>query len=570
MWLDDLQLLTDTQNGIAGTAHRPEKVNHQIGLNPPPINDAYPTKDIHLIMNMTGEIGISIYECNTTEAIKRFSEAVAVFDDVSGLEFFWGAEAFQIRRDSPNREAWFAKSRITQIAIASWCEENNVPFYLGIAHGGDGSLVTPLETVIAVVKAAPQTCRGALMGEFSIETNNGIDETEAILKFLKPRGLKLLYFQQSSYWYGILMPHGDEFRRRILSPKFKDVFVPMWENLLPAAQGLCMSSVMGLWRSGLTNDWGVSAQSWGYANMNWGGTSDQPGNIWLRMFLSVAAFGGRYIEIEPKWAFDGENVPGQIAHFKQWAHNLRWVGRRRAQIDIDLDPSGPMRALRLMNNLIQSETVVPPTSPDKLLALSSAAFQVEHTENWRKWGLFHRGTDSDFYDGCCSNYTEMSVQTPHEDAFSYLYGSNHLYDQTFPVNANGLVTIMPKAEKEPSDYHPIKTDGINVLIDGEWVQAGQAREPVKEIFDAYKSEMLFSAENCTWSAIQLSERDFLIVLIDPEERFPIGVTTTLKCNLPGQLKYADGITSAELRSNEKGLTIEIEPASFRLIRVQQQ
>ena len=419
IWLDDLKLLPDTTQGIKGKAHRIEKINHNISINPPNIKHEYPDNDVHLIMNMSGEIGIAMAEHKTDLAIKRLSDAVSVFKDVRGLEYFFAAEAWRVKKKPtveelssgkyPDPNEWLAKSHNTYVEMSQWCEKNHIPFYIGIALSADHVPIVPPETIQACLKQAPEYCRGVVMGEYSIESNGGIDEVVEVMKLLKQYNLKLLYYQQSSYWFGILMPHGNEFRDRILCPEFKDVFVPMWENLLPSAQGLCLGSILGMWKSGMVSDWGASVQSWGYTNMNWGGTSDQPGHIWLRTLLSVISFGGHYIEIEPKWVFDGENVPGQIAHFKQWAHNLRWVGRRRPQVDIDLDPSGPMRALQLVNNLLRNKAVIPAPGPDNVLSVSPAVIRLKHTKDWGKWNFFHRGTDDNFYDYCCPNYTEMSA-----------------------------------------------------------------------------------------------------------------------------------------------------------------
>jgi hypothetical protein len=451
--LDNLQLITDGKGGIEGTSYRPKKIDHRMAINPPAVKSGYCSDEIHLVMNMTGEVGYAIASHDTEMAIKTFSESVRVFKDVPGLEFFFAPEAWRVKLKPseeelssgkcPDPKQWQAKTQEVYVAMAKWCEDNKVPFYAGIGMSGDHKPVIPAETIEACIQAAPQYCRGSLMGEFSIESNQGIDLTVDVLKVLKKYNRKLLYFNRGAYWYGIMMPHGNKFREMIFTPEFKDVFVPMGEYVGPETQALSFSTLIGLWRSGMAGDWGVSAQSWQYANLNWGGTSDQPGDIWLRMFLSVASFGGRYIEIEPKWAFDGENVPGQVTMFKQWAHNLRWVGKRRAQIDIDLDPGDPMRALILFNRLVRSNALKAAASPEKVVSISPVVFQVEHKDGWDNWGLFHRAVDKKFFDGCCPNYTQMSAQVPAYDAFSYLYSSNQFYDQILPLNDYGLVSILP-------------------------------------------------------------------------------------------------------------------------------
>jgi hypothetical protein len=285
------------------------------------------------------------------------------------------------------------------------------------------------------------------------------------------------------------------------------------------------------------------------------------------MFLSVAAAGGRYIEIEPKWAFDGENVPGQITHFKQWAHNLRWIGRRRAQIDIDLDPSGPMRALKLFTRMINTKTIIPACEPASVVSISPVHFQVQHTKHWGAWGLFHRGIDKQFYDNCCPNYTEISVQTPSQDAFSYLYNSSHFYDQTLPMTPYGLVSIFPFETQQSKSNDIFATDGNNVFCNGRSLSAMQAADIIQKAYSNAADDLPFMVQKCTWSAIKVGPADYLIILIDPEERFPLGVNTMLKVNLLRSWHAFDGLSSLPLPAKDNCIPVSIKPAGFRLIRV---
>lgn len=573
----DFQLLDKCIEGLKGQAKRPEKVDHQTALNPPSVQSPYPNEDFHLIMNMTGEIGNAMAAHQTDLAVRRLSEAVAVFRGIPELEYFFMPEAWMVKKNPTTEELksgqrpdpveWLEKVQKTYVAMAEWCEQNKAPFYVGICHSADHQPLIPAAIVKACIEAAPNTCRGALMGEFSIESNGGIDGTLETMKLLKEKGLKMIYFQQSSYWFGIMMPAGNEFRQKLLAPEFKDVFVPMGEYVVPSAQGLSMATLIGMWQGGLVNNWGISAQSWGYANMNWGGTSDQPGSYWLRLFLTTAAFGGRYIEIEPKWAFDGENVPGQIEHFKQWAHNLRWVGQRRAQIDIDIDPSDEMRGLMLFNRLIRQKAIMSASKPENLISISPAVFQVEHTPQWGQWDVFHRAVDKHFYDGCCPNYTDMSAQVPSQDAFAYLYGSNHFYDQTFSDTRYGLVSILPAESSASTASTLFKTDGKTVFYEGKKLSAVEAKSIIQNTFRRVEKDSPFSVSGCTWSAIEVAKGDYLIVLIDPEERFPVEVVTTLKVNLSGTWQAMDGMTSAPLNKQGHSIEVRIPASGFRIIRV---
>lgn len=579
LWLDHVELLREEMEGLKGSVHRPAMVDPARPVSPPPIEAPHGSKPFHFVMNMTGEIGLAMAKHEVDLALERFSQAVAVFEGIPNLEYFFMPEAWWIHVTAtpeeiaagthPDPVKWQEKIVSTYRTFATYCEENEIPFYAAICPSGDHRPLIPPRAIEAAIEAAPNYCRGSLMGEFSIESNPGMDEVIEVLRILKRHNLKMLYFNQNTYWLGIMLPPGNEFRKRVLAPEFKDVFVPMGEYVIPAGQGVSYASLVGLWEGGLVSDWGMSTQSWQYANMNWGGTSDQPGSMWLRIFLATAAMGGRYIEIEPKWAFDGENVPGQVVHFKQWAHNLRWVGRRRAQVDIDLDPSDPMRALQLMVRMAQSGAIVPAARPEKVVSISPAHFQVnlDHSDGWDVWGLFHRAIDEWFYDPCCPNYTEMSAQVPPQDAFSYLYGSNHFYDQSFPLTEHGLVSILPDEAAPPEGSEIIETNGGKVLVEGEWEGPEAARSAIIAAFEEGAAELPFTAAGCTFSSIEVGQGDYLLVLLDPEERFPTGVDTAIKVNLPGGWTAADGLTGAPLPAVEGSIAVQIPPAGFQLVRV---
>jgi hypothetical protein len=90
------------------------------------------------------------------------------------------------------------------------------------------------------------------------------------------------------------------------------------------------------------------------------------------------------------------------------------------------------------------------------------------------------------------------------------------------------------------------------------------------VFESASESLAFRTKGCTWSAVEIGKGDYLVTMLDPEERFPIGVKTTLTVNLQKTWKAFDGVTSQELTAEDNKININIEPAGFRLIRVIEQ
>jgi len=462
------------------------------------------------------------------------------------------------------------------VEVAQYCEAQKVPFYQ--MTGVEGFGFYPPRLMFAIEQAAPAMCRGFLFAESGVETNNHIDYLIALMDYLAARKKKVLYFQQTSYWVGVMQHSGGEpgrFLRTLQNPKYKEVFVPMWENLLPAAQGLCFGSTMGFWRGGLTADWGISAQSWGYANLNLGGTADMPGHWWLRMFLLAITTGGLYVEIEPIWPFDGENTEGQVRHSKQWGHSLRWIGDTRSQLLCDLEPGEELRALRYVDRLIGAGIVRPPARPEFLRSLPDVSLKIIEqntlSDTRYRWGIFRRGLDENWWTlGDCPNSWEMALQTRKTDVFGALYNSSHLYDQTVPETEYGLVSIIPPGSTLSKSIQTIECDGYTVYREGKWLSLEAGHDLIVEAFAEAARALPFRAKGCFLSVVEVAPNAYLAYLIDPEERFPVGVHTELELNLDGDFGCSDALTRQPISVGNKSVRVEIPPAGFKVLYVQRQ
>ena len=567
VFLDGLELVEEIEAGVSANA--PIRPDMAYALNPPrlEIPQAHAQKEVEFIFNMS-PLELPIWDNDHEATMRCLNEELERFSSLKhGAVFINPGTRKPVNEDPdylPNLQELLVK-------VARHCERQGVPFYQ--MTGVEGLGFYPAELMFAVERAAPTMCRGFLFAECSVETNNHVDYLIELLNYLAPRNKKALYFQQTSYWLGIMQHQSGDpgrFLRTIQDSKYKDVFVPMWENLLPASQGLCFGSTLGFWRGGLTSDWGVSAQSWGYANLNFGGTADMPGHWWLRMFLHAITTGGRFVEIEPIWPFDGENTEGQVRHSKQWGHTQRWIGDTRSQLLCDLEPGDKLRALRYMDRLIEAGIVRSPARPVFLKSLPDISLKVidqdvESPTRYR-WGIFRRALEENWWNlGDCPNAWEMALQTPQTDVFRSLYHSSHIYDQTVPQTPYGIVSIAPPGSRLPSSTQIIECDGYSVYRNGRWLDVQEAHETIVQAFEKAANHLPFRAEGCFLSVVEAAPDSYLAYLIDPEERFPIGVDTELEIHLEGDFSCIDALTRRVLPIDDETIAVQIPPAGFRTL-----
>jgi len=570
IYFDNIELIEECLEGIEANSRLLPDVSYTTNPTALNIRNAYPAESIEFIFNMS-PLELPIWENDHEATMRCLKQELKRFSSLEHEVIFINPGTRKPIHEDPN---YLPNLEELLVKIARYCEAKHVPFYQ--MTGVEGLGFYPKELMFVVEHAAPNMCRGFLFGECSVETNNHINYLIALMDYLVPKNKKVLYFQQTSYWMGIMQHNEGEpgrFIKILQNPKYKNVFVPMWENLLPAAQGLCFGTTIGFWRGGLTSDWGVSAQSWGYANLNFGGTADMPGHWWLRMFLHVVTTGGRFVEIEPIWPFDGENTEGQVRHSKQWGHTTRWFGDTRSQLLCDLEPGEELRALRYVDRLISAGIVRAPTKPEFLKSLPDVSLKVIEQETPSdtryRWGIFRRALEENWWNlGDCPNSWEMALQTNKTDVFRSLYNSSHIYDQTVPETQYGIVSIVPPGSTLLVSTQVIECDGYSVYRNGIWLDLQTAHDFIIDSYAKASRKLSFCAKGCFLSVVEAAPNTFLAYLIDPEERFPIGVNTELEINMKGNFICTDAITRQNIPIKNNKIPLNIPPASFRILYLQ--
>ena len=259
-----------------------------------------------------------------------------------------------------------------------------------------------------------------------------------------------------------------------------------------------------------------------------------------------------------------------MRHSKQWGHTQRWIGDTRSQLLCDLEPGDELRALRYMDRLIEAGIVRSPARPVFLKSLPDISLKVidqdvESPTRYR-WGIFRRALEENWWNlGDCPNAWEMALQTPQTDVFRSLYHSSHIYDQTVPQTPYGIVSIAPPGSRLPSSTQIIECDGYSVYRNGRWLDVQEAHETIVQAFEKAANHLPFRAEGCFLSVVEAAPDSYLAYLIDPEERFPIGVDTELEIHLEGDFSCIDALTRRVLPIDDETIAVQIPPAGFRTL-----
>jgi hypothetical protein len=151
----------------------------------------------------------------------------------------------------------------------------------------------------------------------------------------------------------------------------------------------------------------------------------------------------------------------------------------------------------------------------------------------------------------------MSLQTRKTDVFGALCNSSHLYDQTVPETECGLVSIVPPGSTLPKSTQIIECDGYSVHREGKWLPLQAGHDLIVDAYAEAARALPFRANGCFLSVVEAAPNAYLAYLIDPEERFPVGVHTELELNLDGDFICSDALTRQAMSVRNRKVPVEI-------------
>ncbi len=519
LMLDELSFSSQSSDGLA-----PRFVELMLPIDPTAIQtvlveDPIPARDFHIIVHISAA-SWAFNSGDVETGLEAIRQSVDHYNGLGQLEYVFGFDDPQFDITTPDSEA-HAIDII--VKVAQWCEENQIPFYFAIA-GAD--IEVPFSVVKAVSDSAPNYNLGVAVGEIyanQVLTERNVDQLVEVLEFLRERNKHLIFWRFADLWWQINL--NQEYVDRIFSEEYTNVIVPIWENL--GCETLAMGVTQGYWISGRVGEWGASTQSWQWDGLRWSNTYGMPSHDWLRMFVMTIASGATYMEIEPQWALE----------------------------------DGALEALREFILLQQKGVLLTSPGLDQTLSIPAVALQTYPYEIFDETprGLLQCNP---------GDYQKTYEQVRPEMIARYLNHAFHYYENIFPQTPYGFVSILPQ-DTSLQNVTSLLTDGRRLFYGEIWYAPMDASDIVLAAYQDAAEDLPFRADGCFFSAVHVGKNDYLLYLIDAEERFPVGASTVINVSLPGAFEVYDGLTGQPLTVLGGKIPIDIPAGGFRLVRITQ-
>lgn len=378
-----------------------------------------------------------------------------------------------------------------------------------------------IERLEDFIKAAPNDCRGF----FVFETNLDADRWPGYLDYLvKVAGLcrqyrkKFVMVMHKDFWRRVIAR--PDFCGKMLIPEFSKTLVPMFKSTGMRSPALNIGAILGLWKTGMVDEWGMSVQEDGYMINSW--FVGAPDDIILRGDVLGAALGATWFRIELSMEFlqDPALAAGKRLGY---APNTR---RHRG----------------LFQDLIRRHIIRIPETPDQV-TVSSIALQP------RQSGPVTGTPD----------FREKMRSVGPDNIFHSIYQLDRFSESFFPRTPIGYVALLPYFMKRPG-----QKDFKDVLVTDGRVQSTGMEKRLAQ----YASRTPFSADGVCLLVNRFAD-EYRLYLICPQVTDIHPVQTELKIRIPGPKFFArDLLTNQPIAVIDKKLKLTVPAGTFRLVSIQ--
>ncbi|MFQ6096954.1 MAG: FG-GAP-like repeat-containing protein, partial [Armatimonadota bacterium] len=425
-------------------------------------------------------------------------------------------------------------------------ESEAIPFYLFVDHGCRPWI--SLETARQILDAAPNALRGFYCAEDNYDYPGDLfwdwlKWAGALLDLCHDRGKKVVFKEMYDCWSLLAAD------KRVYDVLFKypDTVVPMFATNNAHAAEIQVGGMLGLWRAGACEDWGMSSQHW---NWNWEDSSQRidyadlcPPDVIFRMDLAAASLGCTYFHVEG----------GQ-----KWLDNAG-----------DLQPEAK-RHRELLYQMIERNLLLP-VSPSQLAGLSPVAI-ARTTDPGRapgaRIGLPRGRIGTPFRDGFLG--VRGAIQTTPSEYFpAYAYGIQRFFDGLFPTTPYGYVQLVPAflGDRQRVAEAFVETDTTDVIVAGRRMTARQARRTVLSMLKRAAAKLPFRCDGAFLS-VQRWGDEYRLVVIDPGYLTPVGARAEIRTNLVrAPVIVSDLITNERVHVGDDSFAVAVPPGGLRLLSV---
>lgn len=480
----------------------------------------------------------------------------------------------------------YSLTREEIVGYASKMESLGVRFMMTAGHGND-PLFMGLDTIEAILQAAPRTCDGFIFPEME-RTDEGMkwvvdNHIQPICDLcLKHGEKKLVLRSKHAFWSGnAYLPLWQEV---IMSRKYKDVLVPAMEETNERAPDISISGRLGLYLTGYCEQWAARAVRDNLSfnrYFEWG--TGMVGSHFLRALVYRASLGADMFLIQLGSLRTGTAGEASAEHGK-YLHER--PGRKLPGRASDASPGGVDRGNLSEHGLYCHEPFVhmlgkgvihSPKARSDILSISPVAVgimdpdpdYIRHGCNGHHIEEYVAGEAPLVFDRL-DNYWAQAPTAAH-DIGSYGAGRTKQAHNFLPLFPHGLIAFLPGREDVsgiPQLVAKFDTDGKYWFIGGQRRTPAEARPGVIDALREQARSLPVRVEGeAAWTAVRIDDRHIRLTLLDPGYLSPAERRVSVTFSINAR-RATDILDRKELEIRDGAMAITIPAGIFRVIDIE--
>lgn len=480
----------------------------------------------------------------------------------------------------------YSLTREEIVGYAARMESLGVRFMMTAGHGND-PLFMGLDTIEAILRAAPRTCDGFIFPEME-RTDEGmkwiVDNhirpiCDLCLKYGKK---KLVLRSKHAFWSGnAYMPL---WREVIMSRKYKDILVPAMEETNERAPDLSLSGRLGLYLTGYCEQWAARAVRDNLSfnrYFEWG--TGMVGSHFLRALVYRASLGADMFLIQLGSLRTGTAGEASAEHGR-YLHER--TGRKLPGQASDLSAGGADRGHLSEHgvfchdpfvHMLGKGVICTPKDRSDILSISPVALgimdpdpdYIRHACNGHHIEEYAAGEAPLVFDRL-DNYWAQAPTATH-DIGSYGAGRTKQAHNFLPLFPHGLITFLPAREdvsRIPQLVAKFDTDGKSWFIGGQKRTPAAAKPVILRVLGDRAGALPVRVHGeAAWTAVRIDDRHIRLTLLDPGYLSPAERRVNVTFGVTA-VRATDILDREGLTIRDGGMAVTIPAGVFRIIDIE--
>ena len=440
----------------------------------------------------------------------------------------------------------FAENEI--LSFSADMEKRQIPFYIRLAKNNHFHL-TP-ETVENILITSPRFCKGFVVNECSYTRkrfDTFVDSLGQVLEILRRQGRrKLILNQHFDFWLKI--PSDPRIAKKLFRPEFREVLVPMYKTNRPHAPELNMAMIVGLWKSGIVDEWGYCAQDdlWKFESL----FMNPPGDVILRMEVMAASLGATYYRVEGNRQFVEKKGGNYVVGEESRRHR------------------------DLFHSLVRTGVLVPLANREQLVTSPVLFLRRFNPEEMPRPGESHDSYWNRVFQGRDILSYDFALKRVRDSYLPRLWtGMQDYVDGVFPGTPYGFVCFAPDWIETPGKgwaSQVFVTDGKIVAHEkGSAIPAAQINNVILESLKEKGKELPFTTDDRVFLGVKRHENgNYSLCLMDTCQFDVHDIDAVLRINMDNrEFKVMDAIDGRILERKGDTVSVAIPGGLFRLLKV---